>query len=52
MNNNGSAKNKTKIRSEPNMICRIAVGFYLAYDTHRAISFIVGRFPYMSNPTR
>jgi hypothetical protein len=25
---------------------------YRAYETHRAISFIVGRFPYMSNPTR
>jgi len=24
---------------------------YLAYETHLAISFIVGLFPYMSSPT-
>ena len=26
--------------------------FYLAYDTHLAISFMVGLLPYISNPTR
>ena len=25
---------------------------HLAYDTHRAISLIVGLFPYISSPTR
>jgi hypothetical protein len=38
--------------SRTSHLALLAVGFYLAYDTHLAISFMVGLFPYMRSPTR